>query len=576
MRKRRGFLFLVSARLKRIIDSLRAGFFMSTPRLTLGAFSFFPSMKTTAPQIELRSLDALIPYARNSRTHGEMQVAQIAASLDEFGMVGAIVVRDGVIAKGHGTIAGVRKLYSAGKRLYPPPGKAQGAEPYPEGTIPVLDATGWTDAQFRAFVIADNRLAMNAGWDFEMLAVELDELRDAEFDLGLLGFEQFELNDLIGTPNSWAEPDAGNASGEAAIGGLSDRFMIPPFSVLNAREGWWQARKRAWIALGIESEKGRGENLLKMSDTMRDPDGSKGLNKHKAVPGGGGGGCWLEKGASGYKAGSAKAYNTTDWIKEKGLSGGAKDVANGSGTSIFDPVLCELSYRWFSPPGGVILDPFAGGSVRGIVAAKLGRQYVGGELRQEQVDANREQADGIIKGNEPMPVWHCGDSRHIDATCKGLEADFVYSCPPYADLEVYSDNPADLSMLDYGEFRAAYFEIIKRTCSLLRNDRFAAFVVGEVRDIHIDSWLRTAALNAAVGGVGHSAHMDGYAVDFICPGFGTPQEIVKAISEHIIPYDQMIQEGAWVHISFAPARRQQILLAHFTPGQKTTYTEWIA
>lgn len=115
----------------------------------------------------------------------------------------------------------------------------------------------------------------------------------------------------------------------------------------------------------------------------------------------------------------------------------------------------------------------------------------------------------------------------------------------------------------------------------LANMRLAADGMEQIRailghPIHIDSWLRTAALNAAVGGVGHSAHMDGYAVDFICPGFGTPQEIVKAISEHIIPYDQMIQEGAWVHISFAPARRQQILLAHFTPGQKTTYTEWIA
>ena len=68
----------------------------------------------TQPNIDVRPIDALIPYARNSRTHSDSQVAQIAASLDEFGMVGAIVVRDGVIAKGHGTLAAVRKLYAAG------------------------------------------------------------------------------------------------------------------------------------------------------------------------------------------------------------------------------------------------------------------------------------------------------------------------------------------------------------------------------------------------------------------------------------------------------------------------------
>ncbi len=159
-----------------------------------------------APAIELRKIDALVPYARNSRTHSGDQVAQIAASIEQFGMVGAIVVRDGVIAKGHGTLAGIQKLSDAGKRIYPPPGKAQGAKPYPAGMVPVLDASGWTDAQFKAFVIADNRLALNAGWDYDMLAVELDELRDLDFDLSLIGFDQQELNDLIGTPNTGTEP----------------------------------------------------------------------------------------------------------------------------------------------------------------------------------------------------------------------------------------------------------------------------------------------------------------------------------------------------------------------------------
>lgn len=177
-----------------------------------------------------------------------------------------------------------------------------------------------------------------------------------------------------------------------------------------------------------------------------------------------------------------KTVGTTSWMNDKGLSGGCSDgdPAVSSGTSIFDPVLCELAYSWFSPQGGLVLDPFAGGSVRGIVASRLGRQYIGVELRQEQVDANRVQGETLCE-NLP-PVWHTGDSRNIDKICHDVEADFIFSCPPYADLEVYSDDPKDLSTLKYDEFKPAYFEIIAKACSRLKDDRFACFVVGDVRD----------------------------------------------------------------------------------------------
>jgi len=151
----------------------------------------------------------------------------------------------------------------------------------------------------------------------------------------------------------------------------------------------------------------------------------------------------------------------------------------GSGTSIFDPVLCELACRWFCPPGGVVLDPFAGGSVRGIVASRLGRRYVGIDLRPEQVAANRAQGAALCR--EPMPEWIEGDSLHVRELAAGIEADFVFSCPPYADLERYSDDPRDLSTMPYPEFRARYGRIIANTLMLLREDRFAAFVVGDVR-----------------------------------------------------------------------------------------------
>ena len=150
-------------------------------------------------------------------------------------------------------------------------------------------------------------------------------------------------------------------------------------------------------------------------------------------------------------------------------------------TSIFDPALCETLYRWFCPEGGTILDPFAGGSVRGIVAGKLGFSYVGNDLRPEQIEANRKQAAELMAEGEPMPVWSCGDSQDIDELAKGVQADFVFSCPPYADLEVYSDDARDISNMDYPEFLKAYRNIIAKTCAMLKEDAFACFVVSEVR-----------------------------------------------------------------------------------------------
>jgi putative chitinase len=90
--------------------------------------------------------------------------------------------------------------------------------------------------------------------------------------------------------------------------------------------------------------------------------------------------------------------------------------------------------------------------------------------------------------------------------------------------------------------------------------------------IHIDSWFRSEALNKAIGGVGKSAHMDGWAIDFVCSAFGDPKKIAQTISKSSIKFDQCILEGSWVHISFDPKMRGQVLSAHFTPGQSTTYS----
>lgn len=398
--------------------------------------------------IENRPVAELIPYARNSRTHSDGQIAQIAGSIEEFGMAGAIVVRQGVIAKGHGTLAAIQRLLAAGKPIYPAPGKSAGVESFPDGTVPVLDASGWTDAQFRAYVIADNKLAEAAGWDEELLRLELDGLQGLGFDMDLIGFDAVELGDLLGN----AANDDG--AGETARATLAERFMVAPFTVLDARRGWWQDRKRAWLAMGLRSEAGRDE-LLTFSQSSQPPAVYEAKNRYET-----------------------KVGREVSWDE---FFAANPDARAQTGTSIFDPVLCELTYRWFSPAGGVVLDPFSGGSVRGIVAAKTGRQYVGCDLRPEQVEANRAQ--WLTMADEsPAPVWACGDSRQLDKHCAGVAADMVFSCPPYADLEVYSDRPDDLSNMDYPQFVGAYREIIAKAMAMLKPDRFACFVVGEVRD----------------------------------------------------------------------------------------------
>jgi DNA modification methylase len=370
-----------------------------------------PFTVAMAKRIELWPIDRLVPYDKNSRLHSPEQIAQVAASISEFGFTNPILVdsNDGIVA-GHGRLSAAREL-----------GMEQ---------VPVVVLDHLSERQKRAYVIADNKLALNASWDDRVLASELVELREDDFDLSLIGFSDDELADLLSDMELGGDGTAG--ADEPGHAKLSDKFGVPPFSVLNAREGWWQDRKRGWLELGIKSELGR-----------------EGLADTSATP--------------------MEYFN------------GGKTIADQGG-SVFDPVLCEIAYRWFSPVGGIVLDPFAGGSVRGIVAAQLGRQYIGHELRPEQVEANREQAAVICADAEAPPVWIEGDSRNIDRTCKDVDADFVFSCPPYADLEVYSDNPADLSTLGYAEFREAYFEIIAKACARLKEDRFACFVVGDVWD----------------------------------------------------------------------------------------------
>ncbi|OCB77966.1 class I SAM-dependent methyltransferase [Flavobacterium crassostreae] len=283
---------------------------------------------------------------------------------------------------------------------------------------------------------------------------------------GLLDFVQnFDLDfpDLQGLMNI---PDFDNIAFEGLMNNtgstnqpivpssLKDSFIFPPFSILDTRSGVWQERKRKWIALGFNSQEtredveliaksGQSTAIYELRNKMRES-----LGREPS---------WDE---------------IIDYAKQKGMH-----VYEGA--SIFDPVLCELSYRWFCPKGGRILDPFAGGSVRGVVAGILGYPYDGIDLRLAQVEANRKQAALL---NLEDVTWHAGDSNEFLDEVEFKDVDFLYSCPPYADLEKYSDDPKDLSNMDYADFKEVYFSIIKKSVAQLKEDRFACFVVGDVRD----------------------------------------------------------------------------------------------
>ena len=188
-----------------------------------------------ADKVERRPVSELIPYAMNSRTHTPEQVDQIAASIEEWGWTTPVLIQpDGTLIAGHARVMAAQQLQIE--------------------AVPCMVAEGWSEAQIKAYVIADNKLAEAAGWDNRALQIEFEALKGLDFDLQLTGFTIGELDEVMGLNLEGDTEPTGKGSGS-----LAERFGIAPFTIFNAREGWWQDRKRAWLALGIQSELGRGE-----------------------------------------------------------------------------------------------------------------------------------------------------------------------------------------------------------------------------------------------------------------------------------------------------------------------------
>lgn len=226
---------------------------------------------------------------------------------------------------------------------------------------------------------------------------------------------------------------------------LREKYIIPPFSVIDLNNQVYKNRAKKYIELGIKSELGR-KSLVYTASSSKDKDHVEQLSK-------------------GWASGTKKYRDRL--------------IGNGGGVSIFNPFICEILYNWFCPANGSILDPFAGGSVRGIMAELLGYKYTGIELRQEQVDSNREQAINILPIKN-QPNWYVGDSDHILTELIPMY-DMVFSCPPYFNLEVYSYDENDISNMTWESFKEKYRSIISKSMDRLNKGGYAVFVVSDVR-----------------------------------------------------------------------------------------------
>lgn len=484
--------------------------------------------QTAARRLTFEAIDGLVPALKNPKRH---DLDALGASVGRFGFLEPVVVDDrtGRLVAGHGRVEELQRMHARGA---PPPSGIDVDEKTGAWSVPVV--RGWasrTDAEADAYLVASNRTTELGGWDAGALSELLSGLAETDDLLGS-GYDDSSLADLLEslTPD---DPEAGDPRRPTDAPTLADRFLVPPFSVLDARQGYWQERKRAWLALGIRSELGRGDLLTytggrdtdaetddvtrRIRSTVRSPGVSPGGSprpsaklgpdgktergdgagrKLRETPGGGKGpssvGLTKPAEGGGYSPGAVSVGATRREADKRSNLTGAQPLPewadNGteymtSGTSIFDPVLCELAYRWFSPPGGRVLDPFAGGSVRGIVAGMLGRHYTGVDLAGPQVGANEAQGEALCRG-PVKPEWHQGDSRAITAEWPPAPEpfDLIFSCPPYFDLEVYTDDPDDLSQApDRDAFVAAMAEVLTACAARLADDRFVVLVMGEAR-----------------------------------------------------------------------------------------------
>lgn len=311
--------------------------------------------------------------------------------------------------------------------------------------VPIIKASELTDEEQREFIIKDN--VGYGEWDMDALANEWD----AE-DLNNWGVDVWE-NNAENTNESSINSSPANSS-------LNDRFVVPPFSILDSRKGYWQARKKIWRELIGDMGESRNDTLI-TSPEIKYKNLYQKTRQHRE-----------ELGLT------FKEYldkYVPDDVKERE----AKKILS-QGVSLFDPVLSEILCKWFTPgQGAEIFDCFAGDTQKGLVFGTCGYNFTGIELRQEQVDINNK-----IISDRNLPIRYiCDDGQNVAKHISPESQDMLFSCPPYYDLEVYSDMSNDASNQGtYDDFLIILRNAFKAAIGCLKEHRFAVIVVGDVRN----------------------------------------------------------------------------------------------
>ena len=332
--------------------------------------------------IQKVAINKVFPNPTNPRTIKEGKFKKLVNSIQEFPEM--LELRPIVVSKDM-EILGGNMRYQACKEV----GLKE---------VYIIKADKLTEKQIEEFIVKDN---VGFGeWDWDVLANDWDVKELEEWGLDGFPFEQ--------------EPKEEHNK-------LQDTFVVPPFSILDTKKGYWQERKKYWKSLiGDEGESREGA---------------------------------LAKGATNIMA------------------------ATNNGVSLLDPVLAEIANKWFGLDNCNTFDCFAGDSVFGYVSDALGNTFTGIELRQEQTDLNNQR----LKGSKSKYI--CDDGQNVLKHIKEDSQDLLFSCPPYFDLEVYSDLKNDASnQKEYKDFLQILDNAFTRALTCLKENRFAVIVVGDIRD----------------------------------------------------------------------------------------------
>ena len=320
-------------------------------------------------------------------------------------------------------------------------------------TAPIIRASELSDDEQREFIIKDN--VGYGEWDMDALANEWEKE-----DLVDWGLDDWDfMNDDDGSGSGGGDGTGGSGS-DAETANLNDTFVVPPFSIFDSRQGYWQERKKMWRERIGDMGETRTAKLVQSLE-MRYKDLYTRTMKHRK-----------ELGIN------FKEY-LEKYVPEDVREREDKKVLS-QGVSLFDPVLSEICCRWFTPfEGAKMFDPFAGDTQKGLVFGMCGYEFTGVELRQEQVDINNN-----VIADRDLPVRYiCDDGQNVAKYFEPESQDMLFSCPPYYNLEVYSDLENDASNQgSYEDFLSIIRNAYTAALGCLKENRFAVIVVGDVRN----------------------------------------------------------------------------------------------